>query len=49
MMYENIVATIFGDEAKSLCIIKPFNCSFYHFTTPFVWGSSGEPFIILPT
>jgi len=38
MMYENIIAAVFGDEAKTLCIIKPFNCSFYHFYYSFCVG-----------
>jgi len=34
MMDENVFATVLCDKAETLCSIKPFNCTFCHFTTP---------------
>ena len=34
MMNENVFAAVLSDKAETLCRIKPFNCTFCHFTTP---------------
>gem|GEM_PF-2407358 len=34
VMYENIISTILLDKTKTFRIVKPFNCTFCHFTTP---------------
>jgi hypothetical protein len=32
---EYVLAAILLDKTEALCIIKPFNCTFYHFTAPY--------------
>jgi hypothetical protein len=41
---EYVFATILFDKTKSLCIIKPFNCTFCHLYYSFITGSL-EPLI----
>lgn len=36
MMNKNVFTAILCDKTKALCRIKPFHCTFCHFTTPSV-------------
>jgi len=44
MMDENIRSSVLLDKTKPLGIVKPFYCSFSHFTTPLYWPPMATTF-----